>query len=46
MSVMSGVSKENWTMWTSVYDLTNGDFRIAYSRHFDEPFVDQLQVSH
>jgi hypothetical protein len=42
MRVMESVSRENWTMWTSVYDLTSKDCRIAYRRHYDKPYVDSL----
>jgi predicted choloylglycine hydrolase len=42
MRVMESVSKENWTMWSSVYDLTDHTFRVAYRRHYDKPFVGSL----
>ena len=40
--VMASVSVEDWTMWTSLYDLTSGEFRVAYRGHFDEPYADRL----
>lgn len=42
MRVMQSVSKSDRTMWSSVYDLTTGDFEIAYRRHFDDVYRDQL----
>jgi hypothetical protein len=42
MGVMQAVSKEDWTMWSSVYDLTSGDYRFAYRRHYDKPYNDSL----
>lgn len=44
MNVMKSVSKDNWTMWSSVYDLTNGEFSIVYRRHYDRPFEDRIQT--
>jgi predicted choloylglycine hydrolase len=37
MRIMESVAKEEWTMWTSVYDLSAREFRVAYRRHFDKP---------
>lgn len=45
MRIMESVSKENWTMWTSVYDLSSGKFRVTYRRHFDNQYVDSLSDS-
>jgi hypothetical protein len=42
MRVMQSVSKEDWTMWSSVYDLTSKDFRFAYRRHYDRAYDDSL----
>jgi hypothetical protein len=42
MRVMESVSKKNWTMWSSVYDLSSKDCRIAYRRHYDKPYQDSL----
>ncbi len=42
MRIMESVSKENWTMWSSVYDLSAGQFRFAYRRHYDKPYSDSL----
>jgi hypothetical protein len=45
MKIMQSVSKSNWTMWSSVYDLTTGEFDIAYRRHYDQPFQDRIQTA-
>jgi hypothetical protein len=42
MRVMESVSKKDWTMWSSVYDLTNRTFRLAYRGHFDQPVAGSL----
>jgi hypothetical protein len=42
MKIMQSVSKANHTMWSSVYDLTTGDFEIAYRQHFDDVYRDRL----
>lgn len=42
MHVMESVSKDNWTMWSSVYDLSSRKCRIAYRRHYDKPYDDSL----
>jgi penicillin V acylase-like amidase (Ntn superfamily) len=45
MRVMESVSKEDWTMWSSVYDLSSRKCRIAYRRHYDKPYDDSLMES-
>jgi hypothetical protein len=45
MDIMASVSKENWTMWTSLYELTSGEFRVAYRRQYDKPFVGNLNAA-
>jgi Acyl-coenzyme A:6-aminopenicillanic acid acyl-transferase len=42
MTIMQSVSKSNWTMWSSVYDLSTGDFNVAYRQHYDRPYADHL----
>ncbi len=42
MNVMESVSKENWTMWSSVYDLSSKNCRIAYRLQYDKPYDDSL----
>ena len=44
MKIMQSVSKADRTMWSSVYDLTTGDFELAYRRNFDEVYRDRLEV--
>jgi hypothetical protein len=44
MNVMQSVSKDNWTMWSSVYDLTSGAFKIAYRRDYARPYDDRIQM--
>ena len=43
MKIMQSVSKSNWTMWSSVYDLSSSDFEVAYRQHYDIPYVDRLR---
>jgi hypothetical protein len=43
MKIMQSVSKTDRTMWSSVYDLTTGNFEIAYRQHYDQPFQDRIQ---
>lgn len=45
MQIMASVSKDKWTMWTSVYDLSDRSFRFAYQRHFDKPYLSDLESS-
>jgi penicillin V acylase-like amidase (Ntn superfamily) len=45
MNIMASVSKENWTMWTSLYELTRGEFRLAYRRHYDNLYVGGLNAA-
>jgi hypothetical protein len=42
MRLMAAISAENRTMWTSLYNLTTGDCRFAYRRHYDNLFTDRL----
>jgi hypothetical protein len=42
MRLMGSISAENRTMWTSLFNLTTGDYQIAYRRHYDNPFADRL----
>jgi choloylglycine hydrolase len=44
MRVMQSVSKKDWTMWTSVYDLSARRLRFAYRGHFDQPYDDSLII--
>jgi hypothetical protein len=42
MRLMSAISAENRTMWTSVYNLTTGEYQVAYRRHYENLFSDRL----
>ena len=42
MKIMQSVAQPDSTMWSSVYDLTSGNFEIAYRGHFDEVYRDRL----
>ncbi len=42
LKVMASVSVEDWTMWTSVYNLSTGEFQVAYRRNFTNLFAGQL----
>jgi penicillin V acylase-like amidase (Ntn superfamily) len=44
MKIMQSVSKEDRTMWSSVYDLTTGDIEIAYRRHYECLFQDHIRL--
>jgi choloylglycine hydrolase len=45
MKIMESVSSEPVTMWTSVYDLSAGDFTVAYRRSFTNAYHDQLRMA-
>lgn len=45
MKIMQSVAQPSRTMWSSVYDLTSGNFEIAYRRHFDDVYHDRLAES-
>ena len=38
-------SNTDTTMWSSVYDLTTGEFEIAYRQQYEEPFRDRLELT-
>jgi choloylglycine hydrolase len=42
MRLMGAVSAENRTMWTSLFNLTTGDYQIAYRRQYENLFSDRL----
>jgi Acyl-coenzyme A:6-aminopenicillanic acid acyl-transferase len=42
MGIMRSVSVENWTMWTSVYDLTTGDLRVDYKAKANAEYRDVI----
>jgi hypothetical protein len=41
-AIMQSVSSDPGTMWTSVYNLSTGDFSIVYRRHYADAYRDQL----
>jgi hypothetical protein len=43
--VMSSISVDDWTMWTSIYNLTTGEFRVAYRRNYQDIYVDRLEIN-
>ncbi len=36
MNITAAISVENWTMWTSVYDLSTGEYRVASRRQYGD----------
>jgi hypothetical protein len=44
MKIMQSISKTDRTMWSSVYDLTTGDFEMAYRQHYDHPFEENIRL--
>ncbi len=42
MNVMESVAQNRWTMWTSVYNLSTGDFQFAYRQQFGDVYRDGL----
>lgn len=44
MQLMSSISVEDWTMWSSVYDLNSGTYQIAYRRQYKDVFEGQLSL--
>jgi hypothetical protein len=44
LDVMASVSVKDWTMWTSVYNLTTGEYEIAHRRNFDDVFPGRLAM--
>lgn len=41
-SVIRKMSVDNWTMWTSVYDLTNRKIRVLYKSDLDAEYLDAI----
>jgi hypothetical protein len=44
MKIMSSISVENWTMWTSVYNLATGEFQVAYRRKYQELYPESVTL--
>jgi hypothetical protein len=40
--IMRSISKKDWTMWSSAYDLSGRRLRFAYRGYFDKPYDDSL----
>jgi Acyl-coenzyme A:6-aminopenicillanic acid acyl-transferase len=45
MQVMQAVAQPNWTMWSSVYELSTGELQFAYRQHFGESYQDGLPIA-
>jgi hypothetical protein len=45
MEVMSSVSQEHSTMWTSVYNLSTRQLQFAYRRHYDMPYREDFAAA-
>jgi choloylglycine hydrolase len=45
MRLMAAISAENRTMWTSVYNLTTGEYQVAHRRHYENLFSDRLALT-
>ena len=45
MRLMSSISFEEWTMWTSVYDLSTGNFQVAHRRDYDKLYTGKLRMN-
>jgi hypothetical protein len=45
MKIMQSVSNVDRTMWSTVYDLSAGEFEFAYRRNYDHPYWDSIQVA-
>lgn len=44
MNVMQSVQQDS-TMWSSVYDLSSGELRFAYQKHYEQQYRDRIDVS-
>jgi hypothetical protein len=44
MRIMQAVQQGS-TMWTSVYNLSTGEYRIAYRQHYADPYVDRIAMA-
>jgi predicted choloylglycine hydrolase len=41
MKIMQAVQQGS-TMWTSVYNLSTGEFRFSYRQHYADPYMDRI----
>ncbi len=46
MDVMDSVAVDGWTMWTSVYNLSTGEFLFSHRKPLDNTYRGQLGLSH
>jgi hypothetical protein len=44
LKVMSSVSVRNWTMWTSLYNLSTGEFHVVYKQDYEHAYGDDLEM--
>ena len=42
LDTMRAVSLKNWTMWTTVFDLSSKDFRVVYKQQFADQYRGQV----
>jgi hypothetical protein len=45
MTVMQSVAQKDWTMWTSVYNLTRREHQLAYRRDYSKPHLELLEAT-
>jgi hypothetical protein len=43
MKIMQSVAQPEWTMWTSVYNLSTRELRLAYRQQFGDVYRDALR---
>lgn len=43
MDLMASVAVENWTMWTTTYNLSTGEFRFAHKMQYENAYSDQIK---
>jgi hypothetical protein len=43
MKVMGSVAQKDWTMWTSVYNLTRREHQLAYRQDYSKPHLELLE---
>lgn len=44
MKTMSSISVKNWTMWTSVYNLSTGEYQVAYRQKYNDLYAGRLEM--
>lgn len=43
-STIRSMSVENWTMWTSIYNLTDGNVTVGYKTRTNDLYQDQIEI--